>query len=154
MYSWHNAYICSPFVSLFHYSAISAFVIMPFVFVTSLVYLFLLSKTVLINTFKVFCGQEPSRQSFLRREDFSVRSPQPIVYYCNTRLTLPLTFRFRRSREHVESVLQIYICAYMCIYVYFASYNPAGTCRRGDVVLTSLRRRVSAWTGRFADSIM
>lgn len=92
---------------------------MSLVFVTSLVYLFLLSKSVQINTTEVFCGQEPSRQSFLRREDFSVRSPQPIVYYYNTRFTFPLTFRFRRSREHVESVLPIY----MRIYVYFASYK-------------------------------
>ena len=80
----HNAYTCFPFVSLFHYSAISAFVITPLLFVISLGYLFLLSKTVLINMFEVFCGQEPSRLRFVRREDLSVRSPQLIVYHCNT----------------------------------------------------------------------
>ena len=62
----------------------TAFVVTSLLFVTSLEYLFLLSKTVLINMFEVFCGQEPSRQRFVRREDLSVRSPQLIVYHCNT----------------------------------------------------------------------
>ena len=67
------------------YSAIPAFVyLLTLLFVTSLEYLFFLSKTVLINTFEVFCGQEPSRQRFVRREGLSVRSPLFIVYHCNT----------------------------------------------------------------------
>ena len=72
------------FVSLFHYSAIPALVITSLLFFTSLEHLFLRSKTVLINTFEVFCGQEPSRQRYVRREDLSVRNPQLIVYHCNT----------------------------------------------------------------------
>ena len=68
-----------------HYFIILLFLRLLFrLFVTSLEYLFLLSKTVLINTFEVFCGQETSRQRFVRREDLSVRSPQLIVYHCNT----------------------------------------------------------------------
>ena len=68
-----------------HYFIILLFLRLLFrLFVTSPEYLFLLSKTVLINTFEVFCGQEPSRQRFVRREGLSVRSPQLIVYHCNT----------------------------------------------------------------------